>query len=151
MYVDYHKRLVPVIRYLEKHFNDPLNLIEVAALANFSPYHFHRTFKAVQGETLADFIRRLRLEAAANDLFKTKQPIINIALDYGFSSSQNFAKPFKQHFGVTPSAFRDCEDYQAFGELTRNSKIGHTLRKNGNDAVTSNSYTGSNFQHGVRQ
>ncbi len=143
MYVDYHKRLVPVIRYLEKHFNDPLNLIEVAALANFSPYHFHRTFKAVQGETLADFIRRLRLEAAANDLFKTKQPIINIALDYGFSSSQNFAKSFKQHFGVTPSAFRECTDYQAFSDLTRNSKIGHTLRKNGNDAVTSNSYTGS--------
>ncbi|WP_192891737.1 AraC family transcriptional regulator [Vibrio bathopelagicus] len=143
MYVDYHKRLIPVIRYLEKHFNEPLNLIEVAALANFSPYHFHRTFKAVQGETLADFIRRLRLEAAANDLFKSKQPIINIALDYGFSSSQSFAKAFKQHFGVTPSAFRDCEDYQAFSELTRNSKIGHTLRKNGNDTGTGNSYTDS--------
>lgn len=88
MYVDYHKRLIPVVRYLEKHFNEPLNLIEVAALANFSPYHFHRTFKAVQGETLADFIRRLRLESAADDLFKSKQPVLNIALEYGFSSSQ---------------------------------------------------------------
>ncbi|MGY0597109.1 helix-turn-helix domain-containing protein [Vibrio sp. JZG10] len=81
MRVDYHQRLVPVIRYLEQHFNDPLNLLEVAALANLSPYHFHRTFKAVQGETLADFIRRLRLEAAADDLFKSKQPVLNIALE----------------------------------------------------------------------
>ncbi|PMN53186.1 AraC family transcriptional regulator [Vibrio lentus] len=143
MYVDYHKRLIPVVRYLEKHFNEPLNLIEVAALANFSPYHFHRTFKAVQGETLADFIRRLRLESAADDLFKSKQPVLNIALEYGFSSSQSLAKAFKQHFGVTPTAFRDCEDYQAFSELTRNSKIGHTLRKNGNAATPSNSYTDS--------
>ncbi len=143
MRVDYRKRLVPVIRYLEQHFNEPLNLLEVAALANLSPYHFHRTFKAVQGETLADFIRRLRLEAAADDLFKSKQPVLNIALEYSFSSSQSLAKAFKQHYGVTPTAFRDCENYQQFSELARNSKIGHTLRKNGNEENPSDSYTGS--------
>ncbi|MFH4488770.1 AraC family transcriptional regulator [Vibrio diabolicus] len=143
MRVDYHQRLVPVIRYLEQHFNDPLNLLEVAALANLSPYHFHRTFKAVQGETLADFIRRLRLEAAADDLFKSKQPVLNIALEYGFSSSQSLAKAFKQHYGVTPTAFRDCKNYQQFSELARNSKIGHALRKNGNERALSDSYTDS--------
>lgn len=128
MRIDYQQRLAPVIRFLEKHFNEPLNLPEVAALANLSPYHFHRTFKAVQGETLADFIRRLRLEAAADDLFKSKQPVLNIALDYGFSSAQSLAKAFKQHFGVTPTAFRDCDTYQQFSELTRNSKTDHVLR-----------------------
>ncbi|EGQ9040323.1 helix-turn-helix domain-containing protein, partial [Vibrio parahaemolyticus] len=143
MRVDYHQRLVPVIRYLEQHFNAPLNLLEVAALANLSPYHFHRTFKAVQGETLADFIRRLRLEAAADDLFKSKQPVLNIALEYGFSSSQSLAKAFKQHYGVTPTAFRDCKNYQQFSELARNSKIGHALRKNGNERALSDSYTDS--------
>ncbi|NVD08605.1 AraC family transcriptional regulator [Vibrio sp. JPW-9-11-11] len=141
MRVDYQKRLNPVIRYLEKNYNQPLNLPAVAALANLSPYHFHRTFKAVQGETLADFIRRLRLEAAADELFKTKQPIINIALEFGFSSSQSLAKAFQQHFGVTPSAFRDCENYQQFSLLARNSKIGHTLRKIGNDLDTDAAYT----------
>ena len=85
MKVDYQKRLLPVIRFLEANFNEPLNLVEVAALANLSPYHFHRMFKAVQQETLADFIRRLRLEAAAEELFKTKPPVLNVALDYGFS------------------------------------------------------------------
>ncbi|NRF64246.1 AraC family transcriptional regulator [Vibrio coralliilyticus] len=143
MRVDYKKRLTPVIRYLEKHFNQPLNLPEVAALANLSPYHFHRTFKAVQGETLADYIRRLRLAAAADDLFKSKQPILNIALEYGFSSSQSLAKAFKQHYGVTPTAFRDCENHQEFSKLARNSKIGHTLRKNGNEGESGDPYTGS--------
>ncbi|MGF1908162.1 AraC family transcriptional regulator [Vibrio kasasachensis] len=143
MRVDYQKRLVPVIRYLEKHFNQPLNLPEVAALANFSPYHFHRTFKAVQGETLADFIRRLRLQAAADELFKSKRPVLNIALEFGFSSSQSLAKAFQQHFGVTPTAFRDCDDYSEFSELTRNSKIGHSLRKIGNEVDAGNPYTGS--------
>jgi AraC family transcriptional regulator len=143
MRVDYQKRLIPVIRYLEKNFNQPLNLLEVAALANLSPYHFHRTFKAVQGETLADFIRRLRLQSAADELFRSKQPILNIALEYGFSSSQSLAKAFQQHYGVTPSAFRDCENYQQFSELSRNSKIGHSLRKIGNANMTSDSYTSS--------
>ena len=49
MKVDYHKRLIPVIRYLEKRFNEPLNLPEVAALANFHPTIFIvllRPFKA---------------------------------------------------------------------------------------------------------
>ena len=142
MAVDYHKRLVPVIRYLEQHFNEPLNLPEVAALAHLSSYHFHRIFKAVQGETLADFIRRLRLETAADVLFKSKQPVLNIALEFGFSSSQSLAKAFNQHFGVTPTAFRDCQDYQAFSALTQNSKIGHSLRKIGNDLKVGNSYTG---------
>lgn len=45
MRVDYHQRLVPVIRYLEQHFNEPLNLPEVAALGNLSPYHFHAPSK----------------------------------------------------------------------------------------------------------
>lgn len=132
-----------MIRYLEQHFNQPLNLAEVAALAHLSPYHFHRTFKAVLGETLADFIRRLRLEAAADELFKSKQPVLNVALEYGFSSSQSLAKAFKQHFGVTPTAFRDCDNYQQFAELARSSKIGHMLRKNGHASEQGNSYTGS--------
>ncbi|PKF48951.1 AraC family transcriptional regulator [Enterovibrio nigricans] len=144
MKIDYKKRLTPVIRYLEKHFNEPLNLNEVASLANLSPYHFHRIFKAVQGETLGDFIRRLRLEKAAHDLFIRKEPVLNIALEYGFSSSQSLAKAFSQHFGVTPTGFREAETYEAFSLLTRNSKIGHSLRKNGNVTLSDDLYTGSN-------
>lgn len=65
MKTDYHHRLRPVIRHLELHYAEPIDLHEMARLAAFSPHHFHRVFKAVTGETPAAYLRRLRLEAAA--------------------------------------------------------------------------------------
>ncbi len=142
MKTDYSIKLLPVIRYLEKNFNEPLNLKQVAELACLSPYHFHRIFKAVTGETLNEFIRRLRLEAAANELFYTKPNITSVALGYGFSSSQSLAKAFKQHFALTPSQIRECENIHDFSVLLRSSKIGHSLRKIGHAGKKTPQYTG---------
>ncbi|QPL55611.1 AraC family transcriptional regulator [Vibrio navarrensis] len=141
MKTDYHKRLLPVIRHLEAHFDEPLNLEEVAALAHLSPYHFHRIFKAVTGETLNEHLRRLRLEKVATLLFYRKLSVTETALSFGFSSSQSLAKAFKQHFALTPSQVRECESISEFAELLRNSKIGHTLRKNGHVEKRSSAYT----------
>ena len=68
MSTDYHRRLQPVIRYLEQHYRDPPDLTTIAALASLSPYHFHRIFTAVTGETLAAYLRRLRLENIARQI-----------------------------------------------------------------------------------
>ncbi len=93
---------------------------EIAQSASFSMYHFHRIFKVVVGETVAAFTRRLRLELAANRLVsKQLDDITTIAMDCGFSSSQSFAKAFRQHFGTTPT------DYS-------NSKTGNKSSKNEN-------------------
>ncbi len=140
---DYHRRLVPVIRYLEQNFNQPLNLEKVADLAYLSPYHFHRIFKAVVGETLNEYLRRLRIESAANDLFYKKSPVIEVALEYGFSSSQSLAKVFRQYFNLTPSQIRDCSNIDSFSALLQSSKIGHTLRKIGHDSENDARYTES--------
>ncbi len=67
--MDYLQRLTPVIRYLEQHYAESVNLQQVAAIANLSPHHFHRIFKAVTGETLANHIKRLKLQNAAQHLF----------------------------------------------------------------------------------
>lgn len=141
MSVNYHTRLLPVVRHLETHFNEPLNLDKVAALACLSPYHFHRIFKAVMGETLNEYLRRLRLEAIASTLFYQKPSVTAIALEYGFSSSQSLAKAFRQHFGLTPSQVRDCVDLASFAQLLQHSKIGHTLRKNGHASDIEAPYT----------
>ena len=95
------------MNYISKNLYRDLLLEEIAASASFSSFHFHRIFKAVVGETVAGFTRRLRLEAAAHLLFSDeKQSITRIAHECGFSSSQNFAKAFRQHFGCTPSVYR---------------------------------------------
>jgi AraC family transcriptional regulator len=96
--------------YISRHLDRDLSLEEIARAASFSKFHFHRIFKAVVGETVAGFTRRLRLERAANRLVAcSRDDITKIAMDCGFSNSQNFATAFRQHFGVTPTAYRSSK------------------------------------------
>lgn len=118
--MEYRRRVCLAINYISMNLNKELSLEEIAAAASFSMFHFHRIFKAVIGETVSEFTRRLRLELAANRLISNyPDNITQIAFDCGFSSSQNFAKAFRQHFGMTPSAYRK-------------SKIGNNLSKGEN-------------------
>ena len=61
---EYERRVNRVVDYIEAHLSDELPLEKLAAVAAFSPFHFHRVFAAITGETLSDFIRRIRLERA---------------------------------------------------------------------------------------
>lgn len=82
------------------------NLAEIAGL---SPFHLHRMFSNVMGEAPAVFVRRVRLLMAANALqFRPATSITDIAMECGFSSSQNFARAFKDWSGVSPGEFRRC-------------------------------------------
>jgi AraC family transcriptional regulator len=105
--VDYRKRVCRAMNFISRHLDQELSLEEIASAAAFSRFHFHRIFKAVVGETVAAFTRRLRLEMAAGRLLgQPRADITAIAMECGFSSSQNFAKSFRRHFGTTPTAFR---------------------------------------------
>jgi len=105
--MDYKKRVCQAMNFISRNIDRDLSLEEIAQAASFSMFHFHRIFKAVVGETVAGFTRRLRLEMAANRLLSNHHDDITmIAMDSGFSSSQNFAKAFRQHFKMTPSEYR---------------------------------------------
>ncbi len=118
--MDYRKRVCQAMNYISQNLDRNLSLEEIAEASAFSMFHFHRIFKAVVGETVAAFTRRLRLEMAANRLLSDQNTdITTIAIECGFSSSQNFAKVFKQHFGTTASQFR-------------RSKIGNKVRNDVN-------------------
>lgn len=94
----------------------PLSLPDVAAAAGLSPYHFHRLFKAAVGETLHQFVKRLRLERALFLMSHApRRSLTEVALDCGFSSSSDFSRSFRQHFGQAPRRF----DLQAFREARR--------------------------------
>ncbi len=84
-----------------------LTLEELAGVAAFSPFHFHRIFSAMTGETLNRFIQRVRLERAATQLAANpRKPITEIALDCGFSGSAVFARAFRETFGMSASEWR---------------------------------------------
>jgi len=83
-----------------------LRLEEVSRAAGLSPFHFHRVFQALMGETLADFVKRLRLDKALVIMCHGRKPsLTQVAFGCGFSSSSDFCRCFKQRFGVAPSAF----------------------------------------------
>lgn len=105
---EYQARIIKVLAYIEDHLGEDLSLSTLAGVAAFSEYHFHRIFTALIGESLSAYIRRLRLEVAANQLkIETGRSITEIALDLGFSSSATFARAFKERFGCSASEFRE--------------------------------------------
>lgn len=123
----YRDRIQKSLQFIWDHLERSIQLDEVAQASHFSPYHFHRIFHGLMGETVNNYIGRLRLEKAVNQLlFKPETSITDIALATGFSSSANFAKAFKAYFGATPSQIRNPE-------VTKNSKIGKIKSKYGKD------------------
>jgi AraC family transcriptional regulator len=103
---DYKQRLLRVLLHIQLHLDEPLALAELARCAHFSPYHFHRVFKGMIGESVQSHIRRLRLERAAGRLKLGRQPVMQIALEAGYDTHEAFSRAFKGMFGVPPSGFR---------------------------------------------
>jgi AraC family transcriptional regulator len=102
----YDERLTRVLVHIERNLAADITVESAARLAHFSPFHFHRIFHAMTGETLADYIRRLRLEAAAMRLGTTSTPAGEIAREVGFQSDESFSRAFRQRFGVPPGRYR---------------------------------------------
>lgn len=103
---DYKRRLLRVLVHIQQHLDDAIGLQELAGLACFSPYHFHRIFKGMVGESVKEHIRRLRLERAASQLKLGTAPVTRIAFDAGYESHEAFTRSFRAVFGVSPSQFR---------------------------------------------
>ena len=104
----YRARINLAVDYIESNLDQEFTLEAIAAVAGFSKYHFHRIFYTFTGESLFQFIQRLRLEKAATLLLNDPaRPVADIALECGFSNSSSFAKSFKQYFNYTASAWRD--------------------------------------------
>ena len=92
---EYIARVNRVIDHIEQNLASSLPLAHLAEVACFSPFHFHRIFKALTGETLTAFVQRLRIERAASMLVSEPEtPVTHIALDCGFASSASFARVF---------------------------------------------------------
>ena len=124
---EYKVRIDRVLHYIESNLTNKISLAEVANVSHFSAYHFHRIFTGIVGETVNDYITRRRLECAVNLLiFKPELSITKVALDRGFSSSANFSKAVKLHFGFSPSEIRNPDKI-------KNSKIGKIYSKYGKD------------------
>ena len=157
---EYHKRISSAMDYVQKNIHRRPSLEDVAQSAYISAFHFHKVFKLVVGETLADYERRIRLERAAAIFFYQKDTsVTEVAMLLGYSSPQNLAKCFKKQFNLTPTTIKKLVDKQDFINLisqglapdfvqaqTKDSKNGNARSKNGNALVEAEGYAKDSLQ-----
>jgi len=106
---DYTKRIERVIAAVAdslEHDRDLPATATLASIANFSPFHFMRVYRALAGESLGTTVQRLRLARAAHLLAASAAPISEVSGRVGFETPQAFARAFRERFGVAPSEAR---------------------------------------------
>ena len=98
--------MLQVLREVQRRLGQDLSLGALSRRAGWSPFHFHRTFRAIVGETPKQYTSRLRLDRAASQLATTDASVLQIALDAGFGGPEVFTRAFVRHFTRTPSQYR---------------------------------------------
>ncbi len=104
--IDYQDRLDRVTAYIHDHLDEELDFQKLAEVACLSPYHWHRIYQAVHGESAAATVKRLRLHRAAGQLANTELPVRDIAEASGYKSLQSFTRAFRSVFGLPPAQYR---------------------------------------------
>ncbi|HDY7865404.1 TPA: AraC family transcriptional regulator [Vibrio vulnificus] len=103
-------RINDVLYFIHQDISRELSAKALADVAAYSEQHFHRVFKQVVGESIHQYIRRTRMEYAANQLmFDTRSSVLDIANKCGFSSVSSFSRAFKATFSMAPGEWR-CHD-----------------------------------------
>lgn len=139
---EYKSRVNRVIDYIEANIDRDLSLGELAKVAHFSPFHFHRIFSAMVGETLNNFIQRIRLEKAAMKLaLNPKKSITEIAFECGFSGSSAFARAFRESFHMSASDWRSGGHIQYSKNSKTDSKESQSVGNIGQDFDVYSYYT----------
>jgi len=101
---EYIQSVYKIVFYIEQNCNEDLDLEELSKIAGFSKYHFHRIFKGIIGESIGDYVRRVRLQGSTLR-FKSKSRITDIAMESGYETNASFSKAFKKYFNMSPSEF----------------------------------------------
>lgn len=102
----YKERILKVLVHIQNHLDEAVSLEDLARVAHFSPFHFHRIFRGMVGESVMEHVRRLRLERSAQRLKHTDTPITRLAFEAGYETHEAYARAFRAMFDMSPSEFR---------------------------------------------
>jgi AraC family transcriptional regulator len=104
--MDYSSQIQKALNFMEGRLTCSLDLEDIADIANFSMFHFHRLFVGLVGYTPMDYMRRRRLSEAARELTYSQRTIKTIAQRYQFESQASFTRAFGKQFGIPPGKVR---------------------------------------------
>ncbi|GLS33268.1 AraC family transcriptional regulator [Mesorhizobium albiziae] len=116
---NYETRLNRVVDYVYDHLEEEIGMDRLAEVACLSPFHWHRIYTAMRGETLASTVRRLRLHRAADRLANSEMSVAEIAERAGYGSSEAFGRAFRQAYGNAPAGYRANGSHAAFKAANR--------------------------------
>lgn len=102
----YRERVSRVVAAIVAHPMADHNLGDLANIAHFSPFHFHRVYRSITGETIAATVRRVRLARAAQMLRANDDSVTSIGMEAGYDSPQAFSRAFQQFTGLPPRDFQ---------------------------------------------
>jgi AraC family transcriptional regulator len=100
------ERLAQVVEYIESNLNEQLSLIELARIAQMSPFHFARRFKSSTGLTPHQYVMQRRIDRAKRLLHDPRLSIADIAFDCGFATQAHLTAAFRKLVGSTPKVYR---------------------------------------------
>ncbi len=119
----YQRRIAAAVEYINLHLEEELELAGIAAVAHFSPFHFHRIFKAFRGEPLGAYITRLRVETAAQLLRHSDLTVETIACNVGFEVPASLNRAFRQYYGTTPGDYRSTKNIHTMKTAQSNPSV----------------------------
>ncbi|MFF8974696.1 GyrI-like domain-containing protein [Streptomyces sp. NPDC014995] len=100
------ERLNQAMEHIDTHLDQSIDVAELARIAVTSEYHLRRMFSALAGTPLSEYIRRRRLTVAGAEVLAGRESLLEIAVRYGYSSGEAFARAFRAMHGVGPGEAR---------------------------------------------
>lgn len=94
------------VDYIEENLQQEVSTEMLAEMVSLSPFYFQRLFKRLVNKPVQEYIKLRRLSRAIDELNTDEQRILDVALDYGFSSHANFTRAFKETYGITPEEYK---------------------------------------------
>ena len=105
-FMDQREVVHRVERVLSERWGEDLTLQTIARQVRMSVYHLCRMFRRATGTTLHQYRQNLRLRWSLEGVIESSRPLVDIALDAGFSSHSHFTSTFHRQFAQTPSRLR---------------------------------------------
>lgn len=112
------------IDYIEKNLSGKIEYFELQSVASMSAVQFQKTFLSITGYTVGEYIRNRRLTLAAFELINSKSSVLDIALKYGYDSSEGFSRAFKEFHSINPNEVRKGKkSFNLFNKITLEIKV----------------------------